>query len=70
MEDDLQMTITIWEMTVSIWEMTISTWDILSIWLYDVASNTCHALLSRKQGLALVHYSAQSYSLLVALTGS
>ena len=32
MEDDLKMTVSIWEMTVSIWEMTVSMWDILSLW--------------------------------------
>ena len=33
MEDDLMMTVSIWELTVSIWEMTVSIWDILSLCL-------------------------------------
>ena len=31
MEDDLEMTLSIWEMTVSIWSSWISIWDILSL---------------------------------------
>ena len=31
MEDDLKMTVSIWEITVSIWKMTVSIWDILSL---------------------------------------
>jgi hypothetical protein len=34
MEDDLIMTVSIWEMTVSILEMTVSIWDILSLWAW------------------------------------
>ena len=32
MEDELKITVSIWEMTISIWEMTVSIWDILSLW--------------------------------------
>ena len=31
MEDDLQMTVSIWKMTVSMWKMTVSIWDIFSV---------------------------------------
>ena len=31
MEDDLNMTVSIWKMTESIWRMKVSTWDILSL---------------------------------------
>ena len=32
MEDDHEITVSIWEMTVSIWNMTVSIWDILSLY--------------------------------------
>ena len=60
MEDDLNMTVSIWKMTVSVCKMTVSIWYILSLCKRGPATSTTHEL-----SVTLVH---RQVELLVSAT--
>ena len=50
LDDDLDMTVSIWRMTVTIWEMTVSIWEMtVSIWDISSLCPTHGMLTSRRE---------------------